>query len=849
MFNGLHTAGRQVRSKSPATLLHRRGGKVSANLRRLHASHRFGPSISEKTGAIACAADQSRMVNLAVFFCLINLLPSLTRGQSPSTTRAPTIPHFLGDEQSNEVRLPTAAINKRGWTVRVRVPSLQTADTMRVELEFATTGGLTTAEHQLEVRLTPLGQGHSPPQSSVGVSIPLKIPQGIDRIRFVRHVPKASFGNFYRVEILEDGRVVPDGETTLGLPLVDRDGAVYHDEAQQNAWRVLWIESDVDEPVRETSLQLRSVMNFSEPFLVANTPEEWAKSVMSVGGSNGVTSFVTTELADMPRDWRALRPYDAIMIHGVDWAKIQSRDSPQATALSNWMHAGGVVIVRDASPPPGSLSGTRTAMIPTEEALKVVAQGRSAAAFASYAQMDTQTFTNQTRYFDLTANDTEAWLEWFPVGAEMVRKSLRQYPLSRATGPSGVRRRDHLAGMVIYLGPQAADEPIQMLQWAAVDDLMSWNRHRLTRNGAEPILGSQRFFQWVIPGVAQPPVYTFMGLLGVFVILVGPVAYRKTAKAGRSYLMFAIAPALALATTGAMLGYGIISDGFGTRVRSRQITWVDGNTGDAFTRTRSTYFAGIRPADGLRFSPDSEVTLYPDNQMRSWESRIDDHFETRGIVTATPDAIYLSRDFLPSRQQKQFVVHQPSNGWGRIRVEADSGKAQSPDPTAAVHQFADGTPYSGPGSIMVSSESKAPLRELIICDSNRQYFYVEDLPAGQTEPAQRISREMASKRMGEMYKRQWLIDSTGGQSQSASRSKRYNRYETTDLLTQQLATLNTATKPNEGAFEFELQQRMQLQADLPASSFLGLTDLTADAVAIPHAEVTESIHYVIGSLP
>ncbi len=157
------------------------------------------------------------------------------RAQSPGAGDSITVPRFLDEASGQEVRLPTAAINSLGWTLRIRASSQSTADTMRIELEFAVTGGPTTAEHQLEVRLTPMASGHSPPQSSVRVSLPLQIPQGVDRIRFARHVPKTSFGNLYRVELFEDGRSVPDGDATFGQPLVDPDYAVYRDETQQNA--------------------------------------------------------------------------------------------------------------------------------------------------------------------------------------------------------------------------------------------------------------------------------------------------------------------------------------------------------------------------------------------------------------------------------------------------------------------------------------------------------------------------------------------------------------------------------------------------------------------------------------
>ena len=110
------------------------------------------------------------------------------------------------------------------------------------------------------------------------------------------------------------------------------------------------------------------------------------------------------------------------------------------------------------------------------------------------------------------------------------------------------------------------------------------------------------FKKWLVPGVAQPPVYVLVTLLTIFVILVGPVAYRRTTKAGRGHLMFVIAPVLAVVTTVSMFAYGLAADGVSTIARIRQITWVDGATGAAGERVRATYFAPISPGDGLNVS-------------------------------------------------------------------------------------------------------------------------------------------------------------------------------------------------------------------------------------------------------
>ena len=112
----------------------------------------------------------------------------------------------------------------------------------------------------------------------------------------------------------------------------------------------------------------------------------------------------------------------------------------------------------------------------------------------------------------------------------------------------------------------------------------------------------------------QPPVYALVGFLSVFIVVVGPIAYRRTSKSGRTHLMFVIAPALALFTTASMFAYGIVVDGFSTVGRMRQVTWVDGATGNAGERVLETYFAPISPRDGVSFPGDAEV--FPSNSQR-----------------------------------------------------------------------------------------------------------------------------------------------------------------------------------------------------------------------------------------
>ena len=225
--------------------------------------------------------------------------------------------------------------------------------------------------------------------------------------------------------------------------------------------------------------------------------------------------------------------------------------------------------------------------------------------------------------------------------------------------------------------------------------------------GVEPMLGDSRFLQWMVPGVAQPPVYTFMGLLAAFVILVGPIAYRRTTRSGRGYLMFAIAPVLAILTTVIMFAYGILADGFGTIVRVRQISYSDGSSGDLGERVRSTYFAGIRPGDGLRFPSDAEVYPYPEFDERSWEQAAAGGRRASGRIDIDDEHQVFSKDFLPSRRQRQFVSTITKSNVGRLRLKFADG--DEPLPQRAETVTRPGLPAEEP--VFAIPDDENPLLE------------------------------------------------------------------------------------------------------------------------------------------
>ncbi len=346
------------------------------------------------------------------------------------------------------------------------------------------------------------------------------------------------------------------------------------------------------------------------------------------------------------------------------------------------------------------------------------------------------------------------------------------------------------AGGLIAIAPLAGRDTPTTAHWGVVRRFLDHRASATLRRGVDPLIGDRRFARWMIPGVAQPPVYTFMGLLTVFVILVGPIAYRRTSKMGRSYLMFAIAPVLALLTTVAMFGYGIIADGFGTRVRVRQLTWVDGKSGDAGERVRSTYFAGVRPAAGLRFAGDAELMLYREGTGQSWEDLNAMPPAMLGRVTVDEESQRLDASFLPSRQQRQFVVHAPRRDVGSLQLTADPQGTDPPD---------------------VSSSFTFTVRQGVLRDEQANYWLVENLGPGEAQSTKPLTTRDASKLMGQLYNDHRPIADV---SETRSKRSRYNN-QIYDLILDINRTLETTAAITEGLFELWLQQHLQTNGEIP----------------------------------
>ena len=119
-----------------------------------------------------------------------------------------------------------------------------------------------------------------------------------------------------------------------------------------------------------------------------------------------------------------------------------------------------------------------------------------------------------------------------------------------------------------------------------------------------------RGFRLPIPDVAGVPARTYLSILILFAVVVGPVNYWMLWRQRRQILLVVTAPLISAIFILLLAGYVVAGEGFGVRGRAATFTMLDQVRNRAATRaTVSLYAAGMTPGGGLRFPRD--VAVFP----------------------------------------------------------------------------------------------------------------------------------------------------------------------------------------------------------------------------------------------
>jgi len=728
--------------------------------------------------------------------------------------------------------LPERGAKTSGFTVAISCEELRLFGDVPFRIRLDSSGGPFTADRSLTIRINPAPRTTQPPGRDCEYELPIKIAQGTSTIEKTFYLPKWSVGGELDVVVIENRRPIDGYEgRLLGTPATPNLADIFWMESAES--RFGWIvNDDKDEP------DTRVLMAMLAPELL---------SLSDIRTSPGFPfgepfrQFRVVKQDDLPTDWRGFDTVDVWVIEAQTLTSLFKNNPKIGLALRNYILCGGTVwVIGDLEDRELEQLLRLPAHDPEDTEKAIVSAIDGVLQFPDLSRYNEYRATQSTSYGLSRAYLRElsmrlnggGWMGAQASSGTMIDKifddNLAWLETLQQSGASPIAADDYSfrpmgLGLVVVC---RASSPLPGTpnQWLTMGTLSGPAFSETAIRAVDPCFGDRRYWDWIIPDVAQPPVYTFIGLLLVFTIIVGPISYRKFTKLGRGYLMMFVAPLLAFATTLMMFAYGLVADGLSTRARIREITWIGDRDQNAMRYSRATYFAGVSPSGGLRFPANAIVLPYQLASVESWYEASTMEHTTIGSIRLSDESMEMDRGFLPSRQQKQFITYRPVEDVGTIV-------------------------FIGQSPTQIRNTTAMALRDGVICDQAGEYFSFSAIEPKSVATATPITKAAAGELLSTLYTLQRPIAPAG-----VSTTRRQGEYTMDLVAAMQLRdprrqTTSTPVTSGESRIEGWLRTTLQIESQLSPGMFVALSEVTEDCIAVPGSELDESIHFVVGVMP
>lgn len=363
-------------------------------------------------------------------------------------------------------------------------------------------------------------------------------------------------------------------------------------------------------------------------------------------------------------------PFDIVKIDAATLEEQQRQRPAAVKALLEWVAAGGNLWVVEVGTQwqklqeVSQLLGLDSSDLPTEPDPDLP-PGVAGWQYLNLANLTT-TLGSQVR-----AKQHE-WREGLPEDPAAENGLGVEVPNERPVYTSGWFAVQRLGWGTVAAMPRGWESPPGRISEAAQQRAQVFWEYRgwVARHGLRPTLGNGDFSNFLIPGVGLAPVVEFQVLITLFVIVIGPVNYWLLKRVRKQHLMVLTVPALALLVTGALMLYGLMADGLGTRVRAMTITYLDEANQRASTWSRLSYYASFPPEGGLEFNRDTAIyPLYP-----SGDDGLAYHYQALNLeMKWTSTTQQLTKGWLRSRTPTQFLVVEPQTTTAGLRLRKTKG--------------------------------------------------------------------------------------------------------------------------------------------------------------------------------
>ncbi|MDX1948042.1 MAG: hypothetical protein SFU86_21765 [Pirellulaceae bacterium] len=574
-------------------------------------------------------------------------------------------------------------------------------------------------------------------QHSPRVSQTIDLPEGGTSVSTSIAVPQAGVWHSLDVQTYENGRLLRD---------LSQEGM---DWQANNAWD--WTESrpsllliDADVPPRPVRKQLIAALvgQGSDPMPTHDLPDfralTWLFPDPNRGGGSGpggAPPSDTTLLAqadeqsrlnleapgDLPNRWIELSQYDVAIVSLADLQASAKSHPQRAKALADWAATGPVLIVHGVGKDFAELASL-------ERLLELAPLATAAEGDDNFRGWDPANNTHHLERLTVDLDNEQRGYPYYrrqrgyPPGDEGQGKPGGETITAPPSPPFAIRPIG--LGKLVAI---AADDPFAgtTSDWIWIFNSIperhwTWRQ----RNGYSLHRKNDDYWQFLIPGVGQAPVVSFLLLVSVFAVLIGPVNYMFLSRVRRLYLLLLTVPAGALLVTGALFVYALATDGLGVRLRARSFTELDQRSGRAVAWSRQSYYAALAPSRGLDFPADA--TVFP-IEPRPENTYSDAPPKTHLVWEEDQN---LRDHYLASRTTTQYMVARATRATQKLAVKL--------------------TPNQPP---RVVNELGTNIEYVLLRDREGNYWSAEALAAGDGGPLAAADLPTAADKLRKLYGR------------------------------------------------------------------------------------------------
>jgi hypothetical protein len=537
------------------------------------------------------------------------------------------------------------------------------------------------------------------------VTATIELPEGQATVTEVIDIPQRRAWNQIHVTFTEDGRRLKGysassaggwrnwSDATASVLVIDSD-APTHDEHRLLSANITNTGSkykdrhdlpDVRGLIGAIPMNQNTNVSFSLPYGGATVDD--AELLRSLGDHPAVDFRQPEECFTR---WLSMSNVDLAVVSLGDLQSMKSQQPEQFEALMRWSLAGGSLLVYDCGDEWERLSelaqlvGIRHDAKPEESKLWHLPARSS---FVSSVQgIDEQNIYYGASTMEMAPNG---------VGPSTAQGGNDLLPFTH--------RRHGFGLLVAYRSNNPF--PGDMSDWQGL-----WNTI-----GAQQFLFANRigvshekrnpdFWDFVIPGVGQAPVFSFMTMIALFMLLIGPVNYHLLNRSRRLSLLLVTVPLGAGLFTLGLFGFAMVSDGFGARARVRSFTHLEPSTKRAATMSRQTYYMAFVPSEGMRYPPD--MAVYPMHDDPYSEVANGNYYQSESQWN--DGNLHLKRRYLAARQHRQFITMRSSATEARIEAQERGGR------------------------LAVKNELGVPIELLLLRNAEGRWFMTDSLAAGET---------------------------------------------------------------------------------------------------------------------